>query len=77
VATLILHPKANQSSKFDSILQNLSVTYSLETTRSLLTYKKEVCDYVFVNDKVDVRDFSMDETIISDHNALILDFEIR
>lgn len=74
---LNLAPESESIKQFDSILQNLSVTQSLETTRSLLTYKKEVCDYIFVNEKVEVKDFSMDQTIISDHNTLILDFEVR
>lgn len=72
-----LAPESESIKQFDSVLQNLSVTYSLKTTRSLLTYKEEVCDYIFVNDNVDVKDFSMDQTIISDHNALILDFELK
>lgn len=72
-----LAPESESIKQFDSILQNLSVAYSLKTTRSLLTYKEEVCDYIFVNDGVDVKDFSMDQTIISDHNALILDFELK
>jgi endonuclease/exonuclease/phosphatase family metal-dependent hydrolase len=72
-----LSPESESIKQFDSILQNLPVTHSLETTRSLLAYKKEVCDYIFVNESVEVKDFSMDDTIISDHNALILDFEIK
>jgi endonuclease/exonuclease/phosphatase (EEP) superfamily protein YafD len=72
-----LAPESESIKQYDSILQNLSAAHSLETTRSLLTYKKEVCDYIFVNDKIEVKDFSMDQTIISDHNALILDFEVR
>jgi len=72
-----LSPESESIKQLDSILQNLSVAYSLKTTRSLLTYKEEVCDYIFVNEGVDVKGFSMDNTIISDHNALILDFELR
>ena len=72
-----LAPESKSIKQFDSILKNLSVAYSLKTTRSLLTYKKEVCDYIFVNENVDIKDFSMDNTIISDHNALILDFELK
>ncbi|MCA9318025.1 endonuclease/exonuclease/phosphatase family protein [Candidatus Saccharibacteria bacterium] len=72
-----LSPESESIKQFDSVLKNLSVDYSLETTRSLLTYKNEVCDYIFVNDEVDIQDFSMDQTIISDHNALILDFELK
>lgn len=72
-----LSPESESIKQFDSILQNLSVTNSLETTRSLLTHKKEVCDYIFVNHNVNVKGFSMDKTIISDHNALILDFDLQ
>jgi endonuclease/exonuclease/phosphatase family metal-dependent hydrolase len=72
-----LAPESESIKRLEAILRNLSVEYSLKTTRSRLTYKNEVCDYIFVNENVDVKDFSMDETIISDHNALILDFDIK
>lgn len=72
-----LAPESESIKQFDAILQNLSVVYSLKTTLSVLTYKNEVCDYIFVNDNVDVKDFFMDQAIISDHNALILNFEIK
>lgn len=72
-----LAPESESIKLLDTNLRNLSVEYGLKTTRSALTYKKEVCDYIFVNDGIDVKNFSMDETIISDHNALILDFEIK
>jgi endonuclease/exonuclease/phosphatase (EEP) superfamily protein YafD len=36
-----------------------------------------VCDYIFVNSQINVKDFRMDETIIYDHNALIVDFNIK
>lgn len=71
-----LSPESESMKQFDPILRNLPVEYKLETTRSLLTYKKEVCDYIFVNQDVDVKSFSMDQTIISDHNALTLEFEV-
>lgn len=72
-----LSPDSASIKQFDTVLNNLSVDFSLKTTRSRLTYKDEVCDYIFVNSQVDVKDFKMDETIISDHNALILDFDIK
>lgn len=71
-----LAPESESIKHFDTLLRNLSVEYSLKTTRSRLTSKKEVCDYIFVNEAVQVNDFFMDETIISDHNALLLDFDI-
>lgn len=71
-----LAPESESIKLLDSHLRNLPVEYALQTTRSNLTYKKEVCDYIFANDKVQVNSFTMDETIISDHNALILDFDV-
>ena len=72
-----LAPESESIGQLNSLLRNLSSDYSLKTTRSQLTYKDEVCDYVFVNENVEVKNFNMDETIISDHNALILEFDIK
>lgn len=72
-----LSPESESIHLFDGVLRNLSVDAGLQTTRSKLTYKAEVCDYILVNDHVEVNDFSMDDTIISDHNALILDFDLK
>lgn len=71
-----LSPESESVKLLSATLRNLSVEYSLQTTRSRLTSKNEVCDYIFVNDQVFVNDFSMDDMIISDHNALLLDFDI-
>lgn len=72
-----LSPDSASIKCLNEILVNLSNTFSLQTTRSRLTHKQEVCDYIFVNSQIDVRGFKMDEAIISDHNALVLDFEIK
>lgn len=74
---LNLSPDSESVKYLDTLLSNLSVRHSLRTTRSRLTDKDEVCDYIFVNEQVYVNDFFMDETIISDHNALILDFDLK
>ena len=71
-----LSPESQSIKSIEASLHNLSVENSLQTTRSRLTYKNEVCDYIFVNDVVNVNGFEMDKTIISDHNALILDFDL-
>ena len=72
-----LAPESQSIKMLSERLTNLSVSNSLQTTRSSLTYKKEVCDYIFVNDSVFVRNFIMDGTIISDHNALLLEFDLK
>ncbi len=80
--SVVLCGDFNLSPESDSIkfiaenLVNLSVEHKLNTTRSKLTYKNEVCDYIFVSHDIKVNSFVMDDTIISDHNALILDFDL-
>jgi endonuclease/exonuclease/phosphatase family metal-dependent hydrolase len=71
-----LSPESQSIKLIEASLENMSTKYSLNTTRSNLTYKKEVCDYIFVNDQIKVNNFAMDTTIISDHNALIIDFDL-
>jgi len=72
-----LEPESRSIQLLDQSFRNLSVEHELKTTRSLLTTKKEVCDYIFVNDQVTVNKFYMDETIVSDHNGLVLDFDLK
>ena len=72
-----LAPESKSIQLIGTMLRNLPVEAGLTTTRSKLTTKNVVCDYIFANDRVDVRTFSMDETIVSDHNILMLDFELK
>lgn len=71
-----LSPESDSIKRINENLVNLSVAHKLKTTRSKLTYKNEVCDYIFVSSDIKVNSFVMDDTIISDHNALILDFDL-
>lgn len=57
-------------------LRNLPAEAKLTTTRNFLTNKKEVCDYVFTDNEVKVKNFKMLDDIVSDHNALLVDLEI-
>jgi endonuclease/exonuclease/phosphatase family metal-dependent hydrolase len=71
---LALHSESlNQINKR---LTNLSSKYHLKTTRSTLTHKTEVCDYIFVNKEVKTKNFRVSDELISDHKALILDFDL-
>jgi endonuclease/exonuclease/phosphatase family metal-dependent hydrolase len=67
-----LQPDSPSLKPLNELLINLSVKNKLATTRTALTYKTEVCDYIFVNKAVQVRDFYAHDKIISDHKALIL-----
>ena len=71
-----LAPDSESLQVLNACLRNLSIEYKLQTTRTELTAKKEVCDYIFINGAVDVVDFRMSTKLASDHAALIMDFEI-
>lgn len=71
-----LAPKSESLEQINKRLRNLSVEYGLETTRNQLTYKKEICDYIFVNDQVNVKSFEASDELMSDHQALILEFDV-
>jgi endonuclease/exonuclease/phosphatase family metal-dependent hydrolase len=71
-----LSPHSESLEKINAVLENLSLKYDLKTTRTNLTHKTEVCDYVFVNDQVGVKNFGTSDEVISDHRALIMEFEV-
>jgi len=71
-----LAPHSESLEVLNARLRNLSVEYKLQTTRTELTVKKEVCDYLFVSEAVKVSTFRASDKLASDHQALILDFEI-
>ena len=71
-----LAPDSESIKLIESAFRNLSVENNLQTTRNYLTAKTEVCDYIFVNDKVTVNSFYASDIIASDHSALVLDFSV-
>lgn len=70
-----LAPSSKSLGQISAVFKNLSAEYKLTTTRTALTSKIEVCDYVFVNDQIKVTEFKNLEDVASDHRALTLDFE--
>ena len=71
-----LEPHSESIEVLNKMFRNLSIEYHLKTTRNQFTSKVEVCDYIFVNDHVQVKDFYVSEIIASDHQGLVLDFEV-
>jgi len=71
-----LAPHSQSLELINARLRNLSVDYRLTTTRTQLTAKQEVCDYIFVSDTIKVTSFKASDKLASDHQALILEFEI-
>ncbi len=71
-----LHPKSTSLKPIHSRLNNLCTEYGIKNTRSILAKRKEVIDFVFVNKAIEVKDYWASDMIVSDHKALILDFNI-
>lgn len=71
-----LNPASESLEHINNILTNLSATHKLKTTRNQLTHKKEVCDYIFVSSDIKVTSFYASDELISDHMALVLDFDL-
>jgi endonuclease/exonuclease/phosphatase family metal-dependent hydrolase len=71
-----LAPHSESVELLNKRLKNLSIAHNLKTTRTPLTHKTEVCDYIFVNDAVKVKDFHASDELVSDHKALILEFDL-
>lgn len=70
-----LAPHSESLEQINRLLTNLSIKAKLETTRTQLTHKTEVCDYIFVSDDIEVKSFKALDDIVSDHKALVMDFE--
>lgn len=71
-----LAPTSPSITILDNLLTNLSSQHKLTNTYTQLSIHKVVCDYIFVNDAVKVSKFSASEQLVSDHKALILEFEV-
>lgn len=71
-----LAPHSESLELLNDRLANLSISYGLTTTRTNLTHKTEVCDYIFVSDAVQVKNFHASDEIVSDHKALVLEFDV-
>jgi endonuclease/exonuclease/phosphatase family metal-dependent hydrolase len=71
-----LAPSSPSLAVINEKLTNLSIAYKLKRTYSQFSIINEVCDYIFVNDRVKVRRFEMSKALVSDHKALILEFDL-
>lgn len=69
-----LDPDSESLGLISSLFTNLSVEAGLETTRTQLTHKTEVCDYIFAGKDIKVGSFAALDEVVSDHKALVLNF---
>ncbi len=73
---LNLNPGSPSLTPINDRLVNLSVAHKLKSTYNQFRPLNEVVDYIFVSKHIKVQHFQMSEVLISDHKALILEFEI-
>ena len=60
-----------------NFLQNLAAENNLICTyQPSVSNQTDVCDYIFVSKGIKVNKFEMAEKLISDHKALVLDFDL-
>ncbi len=71
-----LAPHSESLEQINKLLRNLAIEAKLKTTRTPLTHKNEVCDYIFVSEKIKVGSFKALPDIVSDHKALLIDFTV-
>lgn len=69
-----LSPESESIGQINSILVNHPKERGVITTRTPLTHKTEVCDYIFTSPDTEVSNFQVLDDIVSDHKALIVEF---
>lgn len=74
---LNLNPGTPAMKVWDGLLEDLTATHQLQSTLSVLGKVQNVaCDHVLVNDQVRVTDYHISDALVSDHNAVIMEFEL-
>lgn len=68
-----LAPKSESLEQINDLLDNQCIKSNIETTRTPLTHKTEVCDYIFTSKDIEVKRFEVMSDIASDHAALIVE----
>jgi endonuclease/exonuclease/phosphatase family metal-dependent hydrolase len=75
-----LTPDCASIQYLDKHFRNLTTEFSIQSTRpdfkDAIDTGNEIVDYIFVDKRISVNDFSVIETDVSDHFPLILDFDI-
>lgn len=69
-----LIPESESLEQINKILVNHAKEQGILTTRTPLTHKTEVCDYIFTSPDIKVKDFQVLDDIASDHKALTIEF---
>ncbi len=74
---LNLGPEAVSLERLNKSMTNLCIKHKAVTTRNFTAWNaEEVCDYIFVNDDIKVDSFRVYDDVISDHQALGMEFTL-
>ncbi|MFZ1249188.1 MAG: endonuclease/exonuclease/phosphatase family protein [Candidatus Saccharimonadales bacterium] len=74
---LNINPNAETMGLFGSFLKNQTATHGITNTLSPLGKVQNVaCDHILTNEQVTVQGFRVLDEIVSDHKALVVEFEI-
>lgn len=68
-----LAPESESLELLNAILTNHAMVSGVTTTRTPLTHKTEVCDYIFTSKGLEASNFRVLSDIASDHAALTID----
>jgi endonuclease/exonuclease/phosphatase family metal-dependent hydrolase len=71
-----LLPDTKAMKSFKGKLRNLTVESGEESTKTSISKKAHVIDYVLVSEKINVLNFEVPDIVISDHKPLVLDFGV-
>lgn len=69
-----LIPESESLEQINEVLINHAKEHGIITTRTPLTHKIEVCDYIFTSSNLQVTNFQVLDDIVSDHKALTIEF---
>lgn len=69
-----LKPDAESLELINERLVNHVKERNILTTRTSLSEKNEVCDYIFTSPDLEIKDFQVLDDVVSDHKALIVEF---
>lgn len=68
-----LTPDSESLEQINAVLKNHCIENKITTTRTSLTYKVEVCDYIFTSAGLTTKNFEVSDDIVSDHSALCIE----
>jgi endonuclease/exonuclease/phosphatase family metal-dependent hydrolase len=70
-----LAPHSESLEQLNALLVNHCIEAEVRTTRTQLTHKTEVCDYIFTSKNLSTKSFRVLPDIASDHSALVIEID--